>query len=473
MGLKSNNKSGRLIKYRIYFLKYLIILIQSFAFGSPLAAQYSLIDSTLKANAPDSPPKKAFFLASSELLLAEMAPWTVDHFIRKVDYTHLTWQSTGYNLSPGHWAWDNDPFTTNEFGHPYQGSLFYSSFRANGYTFWQSVPASFAGSYLWETFAENQPPAPNDFINTGFGGITLGEMTYKLANKILDNRSRGFRRQVREICALLINPMNGLTRLINGRWGRVYGNPLEHDSSNVYAELDLGGRRFKINNGDGGLGFYGHLKLIYGTPFQNYKTPFSNIYVNAEFGVDDSSKINVISAYGSIKGWRIGDTQRMANVLMVSMNYDYINNEAFFYSAQSVRLNLSSAFTLSKKVKITSFIGAGPVILSAVPDTSLYKGRNYDFCSGLSFHGNIQLSVAGHLFGGVNYRGGWLKTINGNANYHFLHTITSEVRFLIVNGLSLCVEPGYFRLNTYYKPYREVSVSYPYLRISARYAFNL
>lgn len=402
-----------------------------------------------------------------------MAPWAVDECLRKEDYTHLTWQSTGYNLSPWHWAWDNDPFTTNEFGHPYHGSLFYNSFRANGYTFWQSVPASFAGSYLWETFAENQPPAPNDFINTGFGSITLGEMTYKLANKILDNRSRGLQRQVREICAMLINPMNGLTRLIDGRWGKVYGNSLEHDSSNVYIEFDLGERSFKINNSDGSMGFYGHLKLIYGTPFENYKTPFSNIYVNAEFGADDSSKINIISAYGSVKGWLIGNTEKVRNLLMVSMNYDYINNEAFFYSAQSVRLNLSSAFTLSKKIKINTFAGTGPVILAAVPDSSLYEGRNYDFCSGLSFHANMQIGISGHLYYGVIYRGAWLKTINGNADHHLLHTITSEVRYRIASGFSLCAEPGYFRLNTYYKPGQQVSRSYPYLRISARYAINL
>ena len=221
------------------------------------------------------------------------------------------------------------------------------------------------------------------------------------------------------------------------------------------------------------MGFYGHLKLIYGTPFANYKTPFSNIYVNAEFGADDSSKSNIISAYGSVKGWLIGNTEKVRNLLMVSMNYDYINNEAFFYSAQSVRLNLSSAFTLSKKIKINTFAGTGPVILAAVPDSSLYEGRNYDFCSGLSFHANMQIGISGHLYYGVIYRGAWLKTINGNADHHLLHTITSEVRYRIASGFSLCAEPGYFRLNTYYKPGQQVSRSYPYLRISARYAINL
>ncbi len=166
--------------------------------------------------------KKKFWLGAGELLISETTPWLVDNYIRKVDYTHITWQTVKYNLSPASWTWDNDAFTTNQFGHPYHGSLFYNSLRSNGYSFWQAVPASFAGSYLWETFAENQPPAPNDFINTGFGGITLGEMTYRLANKMVNNRSRGLKRQLSEVIALLINPVNGLTRIIDGRWGRLW-----------------------------------------------------------------------------------------------------------------------------------------------------------------------------------------------------------------------------------------------------------
>ncbi len=417
--------------------------------------------------------KKRFWLGAGELLLSEATPWIVDNNIRKVDYTHISWQTVKYNLSPTSWAWDNDAFTTNQFGHPYHGSLFYNSFRSNGYTFWQSVPASFAGSYLWETFAENQPPAPNDFINTGFGGITLGEMTYRLANKIINNRSRGLKRQISEVFALLINPVNGLTRIIDGRWGKVMGNSTERDSSNVYTEFDLGVRKFKVDNSNGSFGFYAHVRLLYGTPFENYETPFSNISVNAELGKDDSSKLNIISAYGSIRGWRINEKENVQHLLMISMNYDYINNESFFYSAQSIKLNLFSSFKMSHGFTINTSVGAGPVILAAVPDSLQYEGRNYDFCTGIGFHANFTLSIANHLFYTINYRGGWLKTINGNATDYFLHTVTSELRYMLMDGISICAEPGYFNLHANYKNYPDVDRSYPYLRISCRYSLNV
>ncbi|RAV55074.1 DUF3943 domain-containing protein [Mucilaginibacter gossypii] len=86
----------------------------------------------------------------------------------------------------------------------FHGSLYFSAFRANGYTFWQSVPPTLFGSYIWEAAAEKQYPSPNDFINTCFGGIALGEMTYRLSNQIVNNHTRGFKRQFSEILALMV-----------------------------------------------------------------------------------------------------------------------------------------------------------------------------------------------------------------------------------------------------------------------------
>jgi hypothetical protein len=273
------------------------------------------------------------------------------------------------------------------------------------------------------------------------------------------------------VLALLVNPMNGLSRIINGKWGRVTCNPLDHDSSKIEAEFDGGVRRFRVNNNNG-FGFYAHAKLIYGTPFENYKTPFSNILVNVEFGEDDSSKLNIVSAYGSLQGWRIFNSQKNKHLVVLSANYDYINNEAFFYSAQSIKCNLFSAFTITDKFTLSTIVGGGPVILSAVPDNYLYKGRDYDFCSGIGFHGSFTLGFANTLFYSINYRGGWLKTINGNANDYLLHAVTSELKCRIADDFFFCIEPGYFRLHAGYKNYSDVNKTYPYLRVSLRYSLG-
>lgn len=426
------------------------------------------------------PMRKRFGRAAGELLIAQVVPFTYNRFIANTDFSHISFKSIGHNLNPTSWTWDSDIFRTNQFGHPYQGSLYFSAFRTNGYTFWQSVPAAFAGSYMWETAGENEPPSPNDFINTSFGGIVLGEMTYRLSNKLINNRQRGFKRQVNEVFGFIINPMNGLNRILDGKWGRVYGNPAERDSSKVGAEFDLGVRSYGSTTGvinapnpKGKTGWFGRVKLFYGNRYKDYRTPFSNIYINAEFSNDDSSKVNLISVYGSLAGWEIKSNKELQHLAVLSANYDYIDNEAFFYGAQSVKINLFSQYKLSKKVEISTTFGTGPVILAAVPNTYIFRNRRYDYTSGWSVTAGGAIIIMQKLSASIDYRGGWLRTVNGNDSHYFLHTATSEVRYALSKAFSVAAESGYFYLKGKYDIHPDVNKRYPYGRISGRYSLNM
>lgn len=469
-------KQCQLLLLYIAVLLTAILGNNNLLFGQVPFRKIPTVENSRQTALRDTLIKKRFGRAAGELMLAEFIPWTFDRYITKVDYAKISWKTVGHNLKPNSWTWDNDPFQTNQFGHPYHGSQFYSAFRSNGYNFWQSVPATMAGSYLWETFAENQPPAPNDFINTSFGGIVLGEMTYRFSNKIVNNRERGLKRQVKEVLGFLVNPMNGLNRLLDGKWGKVYGNPQQRDSSHISAELDLGLRN--VNRTDksvptgGRYGWYGRARLLYGDPAEDLKSPFSNIAITAEFGQDDSSKVNVISVYGSLAGWDISNRDNIKNLLILSANYDYIRNRAFFYGGQSVKFNMLSEYKLNSKLKINTLFGAGPVLLAAVPDPYLFKGRNYDYGPGFAINGGGTISIFNKLFYGINYRGGWMITVNGNKSHYFLHTVSSELSYMIIKGLSICAEPGYFRLEGNYKDHPDVDNTYPYLRFSTRYSVN-
>src|SRR5206468_2480458 len=147
----------------------------------------------------------------------------------------------------------------------------------------------------------------------------------------------------------------------------------------------FGARRF--NTGNQGLlthsrfGWFGRARLLYGAPNENLKTPFSNVSITAEFGKDDSTAVNVISVYGSIAGWDMSMSDRVQNLIIISANYDYIRNAAFFYGGQSVKANLLSEFKLLHGFKVNTAVGAGPIVLGAAPDPYLYKGRNYDYGS--------------------------------------------------------------------------------------------
>ena len=424
----------------------------------------------------ESPDRKRPSRARLEFIGAELAPWLLDNYVRGTNYTKISWKSTAHNLNPGNWEWDNDNFQTNQFGHPYHGSLFFSAYRTNGYSFWQSVPASVVGSYLWETFAENQAPAPNDFINTSFGGIVLGEMTYRLSSRIVNNNSRGFKRQASEVLGMIINPMNGLNRIFDGKWGRHSYEPADRDSLKITAEFDLGIRKFGVLNSnplhDGHFGWYGRARLIYGSPYEDYRKPFSNINILAEIGKDDSTVVNTLSAYGSLAGWPIRSTGKFQHLAILSANYDYIHNAAFFYGGQSVKINLYSKIELVNKVKINTALNAGAILLAAIPSQYLFKGRNYDYGPGLSAGGSGGLNLGDKFFYSFNYRGGYIKTVNGNSSHYFLHTITNEVSYRFLDDLSLAAESGYFFLNGSYKTHPNDSKKYPYLRFSVRYALN-
>ncbi|TSD65000.1 DUF3943 domain-containing protein [Inquilinus sp. KBS0705] len=470
---------------RFFALLLLVMLAAPFYVSAQTAtdAQKLITDTVAKAPPkprsylPPPPQQKRFGRAAFELLGAEVVPQLFDRFVLKEDFAKTSFKTFGHNLNPNSWTWDSDLFVTNQFAHPYHGSLYFSAFRTNGYSFWQSTPAAFAGSYLWETFGEKDPPSPNDFINTSFGGIVLGEMTYRFANKIINNRQRGFKRQVNEVVGLLINPMNGLNRIIDGKWGKVYGNPTDRDSTRLTAEFDLGIRKFGAKVGAvtnyGQFGWFGRARLMYGNRYKDYRVPFSNIYANVEFGNDDSSGVNSVNVYGSLAGWEIRSNKDLQHLAILSANYDYISNEAFFYGGQSVKMNIFSQYDVSSRVKFTTSVNGGPVLIAAIPNHGVFRGRAYDYTMGGSWGGGAGLNLMDKFTVGVDYRGAWLLTVNGNQSHYVLHAVTGEVRYQFTKALSVATEPGYLNLRSTYKDADDVTRIYPYLRLSARYSVDL
>ncbi|HET7896321.1 MAG TPA: DUF3943 domain-containing protein, partial [Flavisolibacter sp.] len=313
-------------------------MLLAFLFSSPqfTSAQDIAADS---ANIIQSNPvlpmdtfriKKRFWRASGELLLTELVPWAYNYYVRDADFAHITWESIKYNLQFSNWEWDDNSFSTNQFAHPYHGNLYFNSFRTNGYNFWQSAPASVVGSYLWEVAGETHPPAPNDFVNTILGGISLGEMTFRLSNMIVNNRQTGFTRQMQEVFCFLVNPLNGFNRILDKRWGRVHYDAADTVKSSLKGVVDIGVRRFSQKKEDvvkrGGNEFYVRLRLQYGNPSEASKTPFSSFYVAVEAGASDSAYLNQVVVNGTLRQWKFQETQSHQHLGSVTMDYDYFLN---------------------------------------------------------------------------------------------------------------------------------------------------
>jgi hypothetical protein len=467
----------------LYFLTVILFFLLP---KIPLSAQEHNPDSSIKANSRDTlihvdsfTVKKKFWRASGELLLVELIPWAYNYFVRDADFAHITWESIGHNLQFKNWEWDDNNFKTNQFAHPYHGNLYFSSFRSNGYSFWQSAPAAFAGSYLWEVAGETHPPAPNDFINTSLGGISLGEMTYRLSNHIVNNRQTGFTRQMEEVFAFLVNPLNGFNRILDGRWGRVHYNTKD-DTARVpiNAIVDLGARRFSTSINDvleeGDNEFYIRLRLQYGPVYEPVKTPFSSFFVIVEAGAADSAHLNQVYVNGILKQWIMNETVKHRHLGSFTMNYDYFLNNSFEYGGQSFNFKFLSDWNRKSRTRLRTEIGAGPIVLAAVPDDYLYygEGRNYNYGPGFGVNANVNLDFSNKFVWNINYRSGWFITLNGNDSHFYLNAFSNEFRYNFTSRLSVAMEVGDVTLDGNYENYPDVYKTFPYGRFSFGYRIS-
>ena len=226
-------------------------------------------------------------LASGIILFTNLGVWSFDRYITTSNYAHISINSISKNIKTG-FVWDNDMFATNLFAHPYHGGLYFNAARSNGIGFWKSIPYTACGSLMWEFCMENEPAAINDFMATTIGGTCLGEMTYRLSDLVVDDRSSGFERFGREFLLTLISPSRGLNRIISGdckRTRSVKGSTLT--SMPLIFQLSIGHRIFKDylnkpNNDVINAPTY-DIRLNYGYPFDEDIThPYDAFLVKIE-----------------------------------------------------------------------------------------------------------------------------------------------------------------------------------------------
>ncbi len=453
-----------------------------------LASDFSLKSYKIESVATDSSSKfstedtlyikKRFWRASGELMLSQIIPWAYNYYVRDAEFAHVSWESIKYNLDFSHWEWDDNSFQTNQFAHPYQGNMYYSSFRTNGYSFWQSAPAAFVGSYMWEVAGETHPAAPNDLLNTGLGGISLGEMTYRISNLIVNNRQVGFKRQVNEVLAFLVNPMNGLNRIIDGRWGRFMPNIPDRMPGSLSGNLDLGYRRVseEVNKifTKGDNEFYVRAGIQYGDPFADLEKPFSNFYLIGELGASDSATLNNLNVSGLLYGKHLNETDKIDKVLAVTMNYDYIKNTSIQFGSQSFNLKIMHDRRYQNNSAFITEYGIIGVAIAAVPDDYLSygEGRNYDFGPGAGFLLGAKYDHKHKFALSLNYKGVWFVTANGNDADFYINVFNADARYFISPSFSAVLSGGYFRQDSNYEDFEDVIKKYPFGRIGIGYTIG-
>ena len=292
-------------------------------------SQVEYTDSTMAL-----PGEKHPWWALAEVTGINVGVQLFDRYVTREDFAQTTLRSIRRNFERG-MVWDNDYFHMNMFMHPYHGNLYFNAARTNGLTYWESAPYALFGSAMWEFFGEADPPAINDIFATTCGGMAIGEMTHRLSHTVLDDRERGFRRFLREAAAAIINPIQGLHRIISGDAWRVKSSHYRyHDFHKIPLETSLSiGWRYLADDGALFRGLhapYVNLTLMYGTPVDGEKhtSPFDffDLEVNAAFG-GGQPIVNTLNIVGRLWSTPILDKKDMAGEFGIYQHYNYYNSK--------------------------------------------------------------------------------------------------------------------------------------------------
>jgi hypothetical protein len=264
------------------------------------------------------------------------------------------------NLHRSAWVFDNDPFSVNQFLHPYQGSMYHGFSRSAGLNFWTSMGYTFVGSALWEIAGESTRPSKNDQVATGIGGSFLGEPLFRLAQLIV---RRPDHRVGREIAAFIVSPATGANRLFYG--DRFRGIFPSRDPA-VSARLQFGmtgtaSVQKLVTQSLTRNEVAADVSVEYGMPGKpgyEYRRPFD--YFNFQFTSSTGSRFENIFSRGLLAGHAYGgETGRSQGVWGLYGTYDYVAPQIFRVSSVALSLGNTAQRRVGDSSAIQSTILAG------------------------------------------------------------------------------------------------------------------
>ena len=264
------------------------------------------------------------------------------------------------NLSSS-WRDDKDPFSINQLGHPYQGSMYHGFARSAGLSYWESLGYTLGGSAFWEIAGEKVPPSKNDMISTGFGGSFLGEALFRMSNLVLERG--GSKPSVwREAGAAMISPSAGFNRYALGdRFDAVFAS----NDPAYYSRLQFGisntvkgdpSTADENKRNDAQLDFmlgYG----LPGKPGYSYTRPFD--YFVFQSTASTANVFENLMTRGLLFGtdYQVGGNYR--GIWGLYGSYDYISPQTFRISSTALSLGTTGQLWLSESIALQSTLMGG------------------------------------------------------------------------------------------------------------------
>jgi len=362
-------------------------------------------------------------------------------------------------ISPSTWLanmkagfeWDHNAWITNQFGHPYQGSNYFTSGRAHGLTFWESAGMAAFGSGTWEYFFENNKASFNDLINTTVGGAALGEVMYRLAWALRDPARPGHN----EWAALAIDPMSGLAGVTSREKptekppdvaGRTFGwratSGIVSQGPTSVQQLTTTSAFFDIDVQ------YGDVRTGRST------TPFEAFTTDMAFG----GRLAEATIRGRLFGKPVG--KKGQGQIAIFQIFDFMTNPAYAFGGQGFELEVGRRHGLRHDMSLWMAATGGGSILAAVnsllqpPDgvtipVAIDK-RTYDYGPGARFGGVLELQRHAEMLAKLNYQGHQVNVVDGRHAVHIMQRLQAEVRVPVSRELAIGAAGEYFYREAYF-----------------------
>jgi hypothetical protein len=281
------------------------------------------------------------------------------------------------------WGIDTDSFAMNQFGHPYQGSMYQGFARSAGLNYWESLLYTNVGSFLWEMGGETTNPSINDQIASGIGGSFFGEALFRMASLVLegDGEKPGI---LRELGATILSPPTGINRFAFGdRFKPVFPS---HDPATFW-RLRLGvsqntdmsdqGGSETIKQNEATLDFsmaYG----LPGTPGYSYTRPFDYFHFEFTSVSTSDNPLTDIMIRGLLLGKKYEAGNAYRGIWGLYGGYDYISPHIFRVSSTSVSLGTTFQWWLSRAIALQGS-ALGGVGYAAAGNVTQVGDRDYHY----------------------------------------------------------------------------------------------
>ena len=289
--------------------------------------------------------------ATAEMLAINFGASMFNEYVRDANFNQISPRSFWENFEEG-FTYDDNKFKTNQLIHPFNGSTYYNSARANGIGFWGSSAMALAGAFIWECCGETHPMSyqRHDLDRLRRHRPRRGRPPALLAHPRQHEPGQG--RVGREATALLLDPVRGFNRLVSGDASEVKGNPVHPYDYRPDFQLFLraGGRVIgegeSISENTNKYGFF-EVAVNYGDAWDpDNRRPYDRFDIISQSNFGDKTRVGRLLIRGDIVSKLVGKNHSLA----FEQDFDYIDNEAYEYGGQSFGPALLSRFELSPKL---------------------------------------------------------------------------------------------------------------------------